>query len=280
MERVVVDEALAAALRGVASGTGTIVALTGAGISAESGIPTFRGKEGYWTVGSREYHPQEMATWGMFSRHPERVWPWYLYRIGICARAQPNAAHDALVRLEEAFGDRFVLVTQNVDGLHARAGNSVARTYMIHGDLNRMRCAAACSTETWAVPDFERADERATTLSDDEAARLRCPRCGEWARPHVLWFDECYDEERYRYESTLRAAQAADLLFVVGTSGATSLPMAVGQQALARGTTTIDVNPEENPFASLARRMPTGFAVRATAIAAVPPIVEALAGGQ
>ena len=98
--------------------------LTGAGVSAESGIPTFRGREGYWTVGSTEYHPQEMATLQAFEAMPEEVWRWYLYRLGACREAQPNQAHRAIVRLEERLGDRFCLITQNVDGLHLRAGSS------------------------------------------------------------------------------------------------------------------------------------------------------------
>ena len=100
--------------------TARIVVLTGAGISAESGIPTFRGHEGYWVVGSRNYMPEEMATQAMFQRHPEQVWRWYLYRFGVCRNAEPNDAHRALVKLEAAYGDRFRLVTQNIDGLHRR----------------------------------------------------------------------------------------------------------------------------------------------------------------
>ena len=96
------------------SGDGLVLALTGAGISAESGIPTFRGEEGYWTVGSREYRPEEMATFAMYSRNPDEVWQWYLYRRTVCRAADPNPAHDALVTLEQTMGDRFRLITQNV----------------------------------------------------------------------------------------------------------------------------------------------------------------------
>ena len=103
---------------------GNITVLTGAGISAESGIPTFRGRDGYWTIGSKEYHPQEMATFHMFTRRPLDVWAWYLYRKTVCAEAVPNAGHRALVELETLFLDRFCLITQNVDGLHLRAGNT------------------------------------------------------------------------------------------------------------------------------------------------------------
>src|SRR5262245_34496521 len=99
-----------------------VIVLTGAGVSAESGIPTFRGKEGYWTVGAREYHPQELATHAAFEAMPLEVWAWYLYRRGVCRAAAPNPAHAAIAAIERALGNRFVLVTQNVDGLHLRAG--------------------------------------------------------------------------------------------------------------------------------------------------------------
>ncbi|HTL34091.1 MAG TPA: Sir2 family NAD-dependent protein deacetylase, partial [Kofleriaceae bacterium] len=107
---------------------GHVLVLTGAGVSAESGIPTFRGKEGYWTVGAREYHPQELATHDAFERMPWEVWAWYLYRRGVCRAAEPNAAHQAIVRWDAALGARFGLITQNVDGLHRRAGSPAERT--------------------------------------------------------------------------------------------------------------------------------------------------------
>src|SRR5512142_2112025 len=104
---------LASILDGVREAQGRVVVLTGAGISAESGIPTFRGKDGFWVVGSRNYMPQEMATQEMFRRAPEEVWRWYLYRFGACAGARPNAGHEALAALDRALGDRFHLITQN-----------------------------------------------------------------------------------------------------------------------------------------------------------------------
>src|SRR2546430_4762370 len=108
------QDVIAACREALARGGG-VVALTGAGVSAESGIPTFRGKEGYWTVGAREYHPQELARYDAFEAMPWEVWAWYLYRLGVCRRAQPNAGHRALVELGTAMPDRFALVTQNVD---------------------------------------------------------------------------------------------------------------------------------------------------------------------
>ena len=254
---------------------GKVLALTGAGISAESGIPTFRGKEGFWVVGSRNYMPQEMATHAMFTIAPEEVWRWYLHRFGVVRGAAPNAGHEALVRLERALGDRFTLVTQNIDGLHRRAGAADARTYCIHGDAAWVRCAYDCGVGLLPLPDLGSRDASAP-LSAAERARLTCPRCGGWLRPHVLWFDECYDEENYRFDSTRRAAGAADLLLVVGTSGATNLPMQVGQLCFTQGAALVDVNPEENPFSELAERSRRGFFARGSASARLPEIVAAL----
>ena len=126
--------------------------LTGAGISAESGIPTFRGPEGYWRVGSRNYRPMELATREAFERMPEEVWRWYLYRRAVCRAAAPNPAHRALVDAERRLGDRFLLVTQNVDGLHRRAGSDPARTFEIHGNIDLWRCADDCADGARPAP--------------------------------------------------------------------------------------------------------------------------------
>jgi len=265
-------------LDGFRRSQGRVVALTGAGISAESGIPTFRGKEGFWVVGSRNYMPQEMATHAMFTIEPEEVWRWYLHRFGVVRQAAPNAGHQALVRLERALGDRFTLVTQNIDGLHRRAGASDERTFCIHGDAAWVRCSYECGVGRLPLPDLTVRDPRAPLPAEDRV-RLTCPRCGGWLRPHVLWFDECYDEENYRFDSTLRAAEAADLLLVVGTSGATNLPMRVGQLCFSGGAALVDVNPEENPFSELAERSPRGFFARGSATERLPEIVTALLDG-
>ncbi len=254
-------EKLQQKLGALAAGEGKLVVLTGAGISADSGIPTFRGREGYWTVGSREYHPQEMATFGMFRRQPEEVWKWYLYRRGVCRGAAPNPGHEAVVALEQALGDRFLLLTQNVDGLHLRAGNSAARTFQIHGNIDYARCSKDCGElepDIFPLPEDSLIKDRGEGLTDADREALRCT-CGAWTRPHVLWFDECYDEEHFRFNSSLQAAMAADMLLVVGTSGATNLPMQVGQVALARGATIVDINPDENPFAKMAEQADSGF---------------------
>lgn len=258
-----------------ASADGRIVVLTGAGISAESGIPTFRGEEGYWVVGSRHYQPQELATNRTFSSDPDLVWPWYLYRRATCRRAAPNAGHLALVALERHLGERFVLVTQNVDGLHLRAGNSIERTWQIHGNIDYMRCSEACTSELRPVPEGFEAWGRGDALTDAHRARLRCHRCGALARPHVLWFDEMYDEERYRFESSLRVVSEAALLLVIGTAGATNLPIQMAGQATRRGVPIVDINPSDNPFAQLARRA-GGWAATGSSGDELPPMVERL----
>ena len=254
----------------LAGSPGPIVVLTGAGISAESGIPTFRGAEGYWRVGSRNYQPTEMATAAAFASMPEEVWRWYLFRRGVCRAAAPNAAHLALVDLERRLGERFLLVTQNVDGLHLRAGNSPERTYQIHGNIDFCRCSHGCPPAVRPLPP---------TLTDGEVAALRCD-CGDWLRPHVLWFDESYDEPRYRYVSALRAAEAAAALIVVGTSGATTLPARMCEMVAARGAPLIVVDPEPTVFSALAEQTPRGAFRRGTASAVLPSLIEELTRQQ
>ena len=252
---------------------GNIVVLTGAGISAESGIPTFRGKEGYWRVGSREYHPQEMATHEAFQRMPEQVWQWYLYRRTVCRDAAPNPAHRALAELEQRLGDRFLLLTQNVDGLHIRAGNSLARTYQIHGNIDYMRCGDDCCLEIWPVPAEVGRIGRDTRLEPAVLELLHCPRCGSRSRPHVLWFDEYYDEPLYHFNGSLTAASRAKLLITVGSTATTNLPVQAVQAAARAGAALIDVNIDDTPFARAAEGVANGWAVRGPAGEKLPEIV-------
>jgi NAD-dependent deacetylase len=264
-------------LRQLLDAPGLVLWLTGAGISAESGIPTFRGKEGYWRVGSRNYRPEEMATWGAFQEMPEEVWAWYLYRRGVCRAAEPNAAHLALVKSEQRGGERFLLVTQNVDGLHLRAGNSLDRTYQIHGNIDFMRCSKECLPAPVLLPDgVDVAWDKGRALSDRELDRLKCPSCGTIGRPHVLWFDESYDEPNFRFQSSIDAARHASLVIVVGTTGATSLPMHIGTIAAQRGVPMIVVNPEPNPFSALVQRTGRGAFLSGTAGQWVPKLSDAL----
>jgi NAD-dependent deacetylase len=265
------------------SRAGQCLFLTGAGISAESGVPTFRGKEGYWVVGSRDYHPQELATRAAFARMPAAIWGWYLHRLRVCRGALPNPAHHAIAELAPVLAERFLLITQNVDGLHPRAGTPPERTYEVHGNISWMRCSRGCAglapvPEVLIEPVGERRLE--AELSGAAAAHgrgappaeLGCPSCAAWMRPHVLWFDEFYDEELFRFESSLRAADSAALLVVVGTTGTTNLPLQIGERAVRRGVPTLIINPEPNPFSELAHGLPECAFLEGTAGHWVPRV--------
>ena len=241
---------------------GPVTFLTGAGISAESGIPTFRGPEGYWSVGSRNYHPQEMATFAMFQQHPDEVWKWYLYRLSVCRNAKPNPGHLALVELEKILGDQFTLITQNVDNLHLRAGNSPDRTLQIHGNVNFMRCTRECQGKIYPLPQNLFPREKDQDLSDDDRQILSCPDCEARTRPHVLWFDETYDEHYFRFESALKAADKTRVLVIAGTSGSTNLPNLVANTVYQNNGTIIDININENPFSALAQGSDGGIFIQ------------------
>jgi NAD-dependent deacetylase len=275
---VALDSGLVSLARDAVAATGPVVFLTGAGISADSGIPTFRGTEGYWTIGSRNYHPQELATHAAFTDMPEEVWAWYLYRRGICRAAQPNDAHRALVRCEEGLGDRFLLVTQNVDGLHLRAGNSAARLYQVHGNTDYMRCEDE-HPRIRPIPEAIPCDwPKGKKLGPRDLIALRCCSQQRLARPHVLWFDESYDEPLFRYQSALQAALTAAMLVVVGTSGSTTLPTHMVHVAARRGIPLVCINQDESPFTELARASPRGLVLLGTATEHVPSVVSALVG--
>jgi len=271
------DRSLERHVREYANTDGRVVVLTGAGISAESGIPTFRGQEGYWKIGSRNYQPQEMATFRAFREMPDEVWAWYLYRRSICRAAAPNAAHTALVRMEHRLGERFQLITQNVDGLHLRAGQSAERTWQIHGDIESIRCAKECDATLHPMP-VEIGDQFGKTDRVDDRLRslLVCPSCGGGARPHVLWFDEMYDEARYRFESSTNAIAGADALVVIGTSGATTLPTLLVQASVEAGIALLVVDPGDNVFTGVADSAPRGLHARGSATDLVPRIAAEL----
>jgi NAD-dependent deacetylase len=267
---------LAELCRRARAADGPIVFLTGAGISAESGIPTFRGPEGYWQVGSKNYRAEDLATYEAFTRMPEEVWAWYLYRRGVCRAAEPNAAHRALVEAERALGDRFLLLTQNVDGLHLRAGNSAARTYQVHGNIDFMRCEDE-HPAIRPVPEAIALDwAKDRKLGPSEIAALRACR-GGWARPHVLFFDESYDEPLFRFESSLAAARRAAMVVVIGTSGATNLPSQVVSIAARRGVPLVCINADPSPFTEITASVDAGLVLLGTAGEHVPRVVAALA---
>jgi NAD-dependent deacetylase len=202
------------------------------------------------------------------------VWAWYLYRRSVCRRALPNAGHHALVRLAAHLPDRFALVTQNVDGLHRRAGSPDAQTFPIHGDISLMRCAAGCVLDRWPIPDAVPELDKGEAVTAETRALLVCPRCGGMARPHVLWFDESYDEPRFYLDTVRRLAGRAALVVTAGTSAQTNLPWQVVQLAGRAGATLVDVNVEANPFGDLAAG--SGGAIRGPAADALTAIAAAL----
>jgi NAD-dependent deacetylase len=217
-----------------------VVVFTGAGVSAESGIPTFRGEGGLW----RNFRAEELATPEAFARDPALVWEWYEWRRGLVRAAAPNAAHRAIAALPDA-----VVVTQNVDALHARAGSR--DVVELHGNLFRVRCVRDRSVRAAEEPF--------------DALPPRCD-CGALLRPDVVWFGEMLPEDALARASAVM--QRADLVLIVGTSGV--VYPAAGLVALCRGT-TIEINPQTSPLGSRCT-----YAIAATAAAATPPLAQAI----
>lgn len=223
---------------------GSLLVVTGAGISLASGIPTFRGTDegAVWA-----HDVMRLGTLSYFEEDPVGSWRWYLSRFDGVLRAKPNAAHEALAGIErgvEARGGRFLLVTQNVDTLHEQAGSR--RLAKVHGSADRVRCSrdgCALGAPTGSLPrsafDSERflVDPREETLP-------RCPSCDAVLRQHVLWFDEVYQShEDYRFEEVVRAARAADRVLFVGTSFSVGVTDVVLRAALARRAPVAAIDP-------------------------------------
>lgn len=221
-------------LRALVRSARRIAVLSGAGISAESGVPTFRDAlTGLWA----RFDPKELATEAAFRRRPELVWDWYVERRGALARVEPNAGHRAIAEFQARHPGRLTLVTQNVDGLHQRAGS--AGVLALHGDLLQDR---------WL-----RAPRDCCGEDRIEAGRPpRCPVCGNLRRPAVVWFGEALPEATLAQAQA--AAQACDLMIVVGTSG--EVYPAAGLAALSArcGARVLIVNPEPTALDSVATR--------------------------
>jgi len=207
-----------------------VTVVTGAGVSAASGIPTFRGSAGLW----RNFRPEDLATPEAFDRDPRTVWEWYEWRRGAIAAARPNAAHEILAAWSRRF-ERFALVTQNVDGLHELAGTlGVVR---FHGSIWTLECRARCgATAGW--------EDRSVPLPEIPP---RCPDCGGLARPGVVWFGEPIPREALA--SALDAVDC-DVCFVVGTSSLVAPAAGLVREARRRGAFTIEINPEATPASS------------------------------
>lgn len=237
--------------------------LVGAGLSAESGIPTFRGKDGYWVSGSKNYKAEEIGTYQMFQVASQEVWKWFLYRKSVTEAASPNQSHYMLKEIEDILTDQFALISQNVDSLHRKAGSSEERTFLIHGDFDFVRCGDECTNQLYPFPkEIPLENRNKDVISAEDWQALRCPKCGEDLRPHVLWFDEYYDEKYYRRYSVLRISKETGILFILGTSGATNLPRTVTENVLSKNGMVVEVNIEDNYFSRLLADKKNGISIR------------------
>jgi len=227
--------AITARLRDLLARGRRVAALTGAGISAESGIPTFRSPGGFWENASL----QDLATPEGFARDPRRVWAWYDERRAQVSRCAPNAGHTALARFGRERAD-FALVTQNIDGLHARAGSE--GVILLHGDLFRVRC----------TKEGDSSEDRRVPLPEIPP---RC-RCGALLRPDVVWFGERLPDHALR-EAT-RAAERAEVFLSIGTSALVYPAAALPEIARSHGAYLVEINVETTPLSALADEVVRG----------------------
>jgi NAD-dependent deacetylase len=206
----------------------SIGVLTGAGISAASGVPTFRGKNGLW----RKYRPEELANPHAFSRNPELVWEWYLWRRNLIRKVIPNAAHFALVEMESIFGDIFI-VTQNVDNLHQCAGSR--KVIELHGNIMRSKCIACGKLYDNEV--------------DISRGIPRCPVCGSLIRPDVVWFGEPLPFDAL--EEARSIARKSQVFLIAGTSGIVEPAASIPYWAKSHNAVLIEFNLEPTPLTEI-----------------------------
>ena len=221
------DQALKTAREALAK-AGSIAVLTGAGVSADSGVPTFRGPGGLW----EDHRPEELATPQAFAADPELVWRWYAWRRSLIADCQPNPAHLALARLEAGISG-YTLITQNVDGLHHLAGSR--NVLELHGSIWRLRCVACGAEET--------------NRGLDLPPLPRCGQCGGLLRPGVVWFGESLDEAIL--QKALQAAQGCQVMLVIGTSAVVQPAASLSSVAKGAGAFVIEVNLDPTPNSGL-----------------------------
>jgi NAD-dependent deacetylase len=225
-----------------------ITVLTGAGISAESGLPTFRDRlTGLWA----KYSPEELSTLAAFRRNPRLVWDWHAELREAMISALPNPAHLALVQMERNVS-QFTLLTQNIDGLHQQAGSS--NVVELHGNITRTKCLAEnLVVETWA---------------ETEERPPRCPRCGGLLRPDVVWFGEVLAKEALERANT--AARECDVFFSIGTSGIVEPAASLTYRAMQAGAGVVIINLDVQTHLS-----PGYYKIRGLAGKIIPAIVEA-----
>jgi len=207
-------------------GRGPVVVLTGAGVSAESGVPTFRGEDGLW----RRHRPEQLATPEAFRRDPALVWEWYNWRRELIDGCSPNAAHETLASMEQALPD-FTLITQNVDGLHQAAGSE--NVLEVHGNIWRVRCPGCGHV----------AEDRRVPLPDLPPP---CPACDSPLRPDVVWFGESLPRDVL--DASWAAAARCRTMFVIGTSAVVQPVASLPLVALRSGARLIEINPAATPL--------------------------------
>lgn len=238
------DERRAAELLAAAR---NVVVFTGAGVSAESGVPTFRGAGGLW----KQFRPEDLATPHAFARDPRLVWEWYDWRRGLVAKCKPNAAHHAIAAAQRASGQTdkrtVTLVTQNVDDLHERAGSQ--DIVKLHGSLFLDQCAQCAQG------------------AQSAQVAHRCGNCGGWLRPGVVWFGEALPEGQI--EAAVEAARECQVCFVIGTSGAVYSAAGIVHEAQAAGAKVIVVDPGDTAYDSIA-----DIRLRGSAVTIVPGILR------
>ena len=200
----------------------SVVFFTGAGISAESGVPTFRGKEGLW----KKFKPQELANFDAFIRNPDLVWEWYQYRRKIVEKANPNPGHLAIVEMEKYFEDVSV-ITQNVDNLHNRAGSK--NVYELHGNIERNYCI-----DCEAIYN--------TTELEISGKAPRCKKCGGLIRPDIVWFGESIPQSIFSVAEF--KAKNSDICFVIGTSAIIYPAASIPRLAKENGAYLVEINIE------------------------------------
>ena len=206
----------------------TVVFFSGAGISAESGIPTFRGKDGIWN----KLRPEELANFDAFMRNPQLVWEWYNYRKTIVHQSKPNAGHLAIVEMEKYF-EEVIVITQNVDNLHRRAGSKTI--YELHGNIERNFCVK-CKKHYDGELDFTEGVPKCS--------------CSGLIRPDVVWFGEFLPADQF--QASEKAARNCDVFFVVGTSAVVYPAASIVHVAKSNGAFLVEVNIEETEASSIA----------------------------
>jgi NAD-dependent deacetylase len=220
-----------------------VVILTGAGVSKESVVPTFRdAMDGLWA----QYDPQQLATPQAFRSNPKLVWDWYEWRRGLVRKVKPNPGHVALAQLEAQHEGDLLTVTQNVDDLHELAGSH--KIVHLHGNIARNKCFNNCQGDPTVI-DVE------TLLTNGTPPR--CPHCGAYVRPDVVWFGESLPS--HAINQAFEACQDCDVMLVVGTSGLVSPAAQLPSVAAQHGAAIIEINPDSTPITPIAVAKLSGY---------------------